>query len=121
MDVNGFSYRYSKSESEEMKELRDKYVPREKTNLEKIREIDQAVTRDSGILAYTIGIVSALILGLGMCMTMVWQSLFIPGICIGLIGIVGVAITYPLYRSKVGKLRRANSEKVRQLSAEANG
>ena len=37
-------------------------------------------------------------MGFGMCCTMVWSdTLFVPGIVIGIIGIVGVCISYPLY------------------------
>lgn len=39
-----------------------------------------------GIVIY--GIVGTLVLGVGMCMTMVWEGLMIWGIVIGIIGIV---------------------------------
>lgn len=39
-----------------------------------------------GIIIY--GIVGTLILGLGMCMTMVWEGLMIWGIVVGIVGIV---------------------------------
>ena len=41
------------------------------------------------LLAYIIGIIGALILGVGMCMTMVWGvGLMIPGIVVGIIGLL---------------------------------
>ncbi len=43
-----------------------------------------------------LGIVGALVLGVGMCMTMVWQNLMIPGIVIGIIGIVLLLCLIPL-------------------------
>lgn len=45
-----------------------------------------------------LGIVGALVLGVGMCMTMVWQNLIIPGIVIGIIGIVLLLCLIPLYK-----------------------
>ncbi len=45
-----------------------------------------------------LGIVGALVLGVGMCMTMVWQNLMIPGIVIGIIGIVLLLCLIPLYK-----------------------
>lgn len=39
------------------------------------------------IAAALIGIIGALLLGVGMCMTMVWSNM-VPGIGIGLVGIV---------------------------------
>lgn len=39
-----------------------------------------------GKVAY--GVVSALVFGVGMCMTMVFEGLMVPGILVGIIGIV---------------------------------
>lgn len=39
-----------------------------------------------GIIIY--GIVGALVLGVGMCMTMVWEGLMIWGIVVGIVGII---------------------------------
>ena len=38
-----------------------------------------------GIVIY--GVVSTIVLGVGMCMTMVWKGLMIPGIIVGIVGI----------------------------------
>lgn len=50
--------------------------------------------RAIGIAA--LGIVGTLVLGVGMCMTMVWQGLMIPGIVVGIIGIVLLLCLIPL-------------------------
>lgn len=39
-----------------------------------------------GKIAY--GVVAALVLGTGMCMTMVFEGLMIPGILVGIVGII---------------------------------
>lgn len=46
------------------------------------------------IVAVLIGIIGALLLGVGMCMTMVWSSM-VPGIGIGLVGIVALLCLIP--------------------------
>ncbi|MCM1494866.1 MAG: hypothetical protein NC089_03605 [Bacteroides sp.] len=43
-----------------------------------------------------LGIVGALALGVGMCMTMVWEGLLIPGIVVGIVGIVLLLCLIPL-------------------------
>lgn len=43
-----------------------------------------------------LGIVGALVLGVGMCMTMVWQNLMVPGIVVGVIGLVLLLCLIPL-------------------------
>ena len=41
--------------------------------------------RTVGIVIY--GIISTITFGVGMCMTMVWEGLMIPGIIVGIVGI----------------------------------
>lgn len=41
--------------------------------------------RTVGIVIY--GVVSTIVFGVGMCMTMVWSGLMIPGIIVGIVGI----------------------------------
>lgn len=43
-----------------------------------------------------LGIVSSLILGIGMCMTMVLQGLMVQGIIVGIIGIIMLLCLIPL-------------------------
>lgn len=43
-----------------------------------------------------IGIVGALVLGVGMCMTMVWEGLMIQGIVVGIIGLVLLLSLIPI-------------------------
>ena len=43
-----------------------------------------------------LGIVSSLILGIGMCMTMVWHGLMVQGIIVGIIGIIMLLCLIPL-------------------------
>lgn len=43
-----------------------------------------------------LSIVGVLVLGVGMCMTMVWEGLMIPGIIVGVVGIVLLLCLIPL-------------------------
>jgi len=63
------------------------------------------------------GTISALIMGLGMCMIMVWK-LMIPGIIVGTIGLLGVAAAYPLYLHITKKERERIAPEVLRLSEE---
>lgn len=45
-----------------------------------------------------LGIVGALVLGIGMCMTMVWEGLMIQGVIVGIIGIVLLLSLIPICR-----------------------
>lgn len=52
------------------------------------------------VLAYAIGIAGALILGVGMCMTMVWTGLMIPGIIVGCAGLLVCVLNMALRLAK---------------------
>lgn len=43
-----------------------------------------------------LGIIGALVLGVGMCMTMVWQGLMVQGIIVGIIGIIILLSLIPI-------------------------
>jgi hypothetical protein len=89
-----------------VKKIRERYLPREESKLDQLRRLDESVTKKGMALSLMTGTVSSLIFGIGMCFTMVWGGwLFVPGIVIGIVGIVGVAMAYPMY-TKVTKRER---------------
>lgn len=71
-------------------------------------------------LAIVIGVIGALLLGVGMCCTMVWQSLFVPGVIVGVIGIIVLACAYPVYRKTVVKQRKKIAGQILELSKSAD-
>ena len=122
MDNNTtFNYTYSAKEQEEIKRIREKYASptKEETSMEQLRRMDESATKGAAIVSLTVGIAGALILGIGMCCTMVWgDKLFIPGIIIGIIGIAGVSAAYPLYVRMVKKKRTELAPEIMRLTDE---
>ena len=103
---DGFSISYSAEEQTEVRRIVEKYSPekKEKSPLERIKELDSGVDRCAGIWALTIGIIGTLIMGTGMSMAL--TNLFpalgvlnmVIGSAVGMIGIAICALAYPLYR-----------------------
>ena len=101
-----FSYTYSARQQEEIKAIRARYMPKEEDKMTQLRNLDARVTQKAMSAGLTIGVLSCLLLGIGMCCTMVWSDRpFLPGILIGLVGIIGIAAAYPLY-SRITKRER---------------
>lgn len=97
---DAFTYTYSASRQEEVRRIREKYAPstQEEDKLERLRRLDRTATKPGTAAAIVVGTAGTLIMGVGMCCTMVWsETLFIPGIAIGVVGIVGICAAYPLY------------------------
>lgn len=103
-----FNYTYSAAQQDEIKKIREKYsAPKEREDkMKRLRRLDRSVTKPGTIVSLMVGIVSTLVMGTGMNMCMVWgDKLFIPGIIVGVVGMIGVIVAYPLY-SLVTKSRR---------------
>ncbi len=116
-----FNYTYSASRQQEIKRIREKYAPptQEEDKMEQLRRLDRSVTKAGAMISLTVGIISSLILGVGMCCTMVWADrLFIPGIMIGIIGIVGMIATYPIFTRVTQKRREKLAPEILRLSEE---
>lgn len=114
-----FTYSYSSSQQTEIRSIREKYAPKEEDKMEQLRRLDESATRPGMIAALTVGILSTLVMGFGMCCTMVWgDSLFIPGIIIGAAGILGVMSAYPLYSHITKKRREKIAPEILRLTDE---
>lgn len=114
-----FHYTYSTKQQEEVKKIREKYIPREESKMEQLRRLDQRAARPGMIIALSVGIAGALLLGVGMCCTMVWaETLFVPGIVIGVAGIAGVLAAHPLYRWITKRQREKLAPEILKLTEE---
>lgn len=87
--------------------------------MEQLRRLDRSVTKPGMIISLIVGIVSTLIMGTGMSMCMVGSDdLFIPGIIIGVAGILGVIAAYPIYNAVTEKQRAKLAPEIIRLSDE---
>ena len=118
-EKEGFRYTYSAKEQMEIKNIRQKYMPREMDKMEQLRKLDQSATQKGMTVSLVVGIIGALVLGIGMCCTMVWADVwFIPGIVVGIIGIVMVSLAYPLYNHITQKERERIAPEIIRLTDE---
>ncbi len=114
-----FTYTYSAKQQEEIEKIRRKYLPPEENKMEQLRRLDRSATKKGTRVSIAVGVVSALLMGVGMCCSMVWMGVwFIPGIVIGLIGIAGVAAAYPLYNRITRKERERLAPQILKLTEE---
>lgn len=116
-----FQYSYSAREQEEIRRIRERYqTPEEReTKMDRLRRLDQSVGRKATVWSLVVGIISALVLGTGMSMCMVFMGIwFIPGIAIGCIGLVGMCVTYPLYLRILQKERERIAPEILALTEE---
>lgn len=114
-----FEYTYSAKEQEELLKIREKYLPKEENKLEQLRRLDSGVTGKATAWALIIGILGALIFGAGLsCILVFSDTLFIPGIVIGVVGLGGIAAAYPVYDRVLQKERARIAPEILRLTEE---
>ena len=122
-----FQYTYSAKEQAEIKAIRKKYEVPEQTEdkMAQLRRLDAAVTQKATIVSLVFGILGALIMGAGMSLVMTdigatvgIYNPMVPGILIGVIGIVLVSLAYPIYNRIIKKERKKIAPQILQLTDE---
>ncbi len=124
-----FTYTYCAAEQEEISAIRKKYLPEnapaETDKLTQLRRLDAAVTGRAMRAALTVGILGALIMGSGMSLIMTDLAAVIgiskpmlPGIAIGLAGMLAVIAAYPLYQLILKKERTKAAPQILKLTEE---
>ena len=122
-----FKFTYSAKEQEELRKIRQKYVPKEVDRMEQLRKLDAGVTRKAVVISLVAGIIGALVLGFGMSliMTDVGETLglygkiqVVLGVVMGMIGVVLVSVAYPIYNRIARKERERIAPEIIRLTDE---
>ena len=117
-----FIYNYSAKENKELQEIRSKYLPCEESKLEELKRLDYTVQNAGMIESLCAGIGGVLIFGLGLCLAMqvIGSGVFniVLGILLGIVGMIGMIIAYPVYRKMVQKAKAEYAPRILQLTDE---
>ena len=124
---DSFEFTYSAKEQAEVKKIRAKYAASttQEDKMTQLRRLDAGVYSKATTAALVIGIIGALIMGLGMSivMTDIGAALgtilaMIVGIGIGVIGIVLVCLAYPVYNRTLKKEREKIAPEILRITDE---
>ena len=124
MENNSFEYTYSAQRQQEVEEIRKAYLPKEEDKMEKLRKLHSIPTQKAQSASIAVGVIGTLILGTGMslCMTELGAALgnlaMIMGVIIGLVGIILVALAYPIYNRTLKKERERIASEILRLTDE---
>lgn len=114
-----FEYTYSAKQQEEIERIKKKYMPQEEDKMELLRRLDRDVTKPGTIWSLALGVIGCLLFGFGMCCTMVWaDSLFVPGIVVGIIAMIPMGFAYPVYKKITEKQRKKIAPQILALTEE---
>ena len=104
--------------------IRTQYMEKTPSDLDALRDLDSKVKRPANAFAYTFGSISAVIMGAGMSlvMTPIAEQLgltfdpMIPGIVIGVVGMILAIVNYPIYKGILGSRKKKYGAKILELS-----
>ena len=89
------------------------YAPKDNSKIVALRKLDAKAKLPATIFTYSWGIISALVFGTGMCLGMqvIGSSTahMVLGIVVGIIGMIGCGVNYPIYKNilEKGKMKYA--------------
>lgn len=124
---SSFQYTYSAKEQDEIRRIREKYQSKEEDGISKLRKMDARVSQKATVVSLVLGILGALVMGTGMSLVMTDLSVILGltgvvgmviGIFIGLIGIILVALAYPVYNKVLKKEREKIASEILRLTEE---
>lgn len=103
--------------------IANEYSVKTATKVTALKKLDQMVKLFPTVFTFTFGIVSALILGLGMCfvlgvLTEIGSVSMAVGIVVGLLGIAGMSLNYPIYKRILTKRKEKYAGDIISLAKE---
>ena len=106
-----------------VQKIRTQYTEKENTQLDELKALDAKVKRPANVFAYVFGSISAIIMGAGMSLVMTdigsyigMESPMVPGIIVGVIGMIMAIINYPVYKKILNGRRNKYADEVMALS-----
>lgn len=104
-------------------QLANEYAPKDTSKVVALRKLDAKAKLPANIFTYTFGIVTALVTGVGMCLSMKvigsgTTAMFVLGVMIGIIGLLGMGVNYPVYRKLLANGKQKYAFEIMELARE---
>ena len=98
------------------------YAPKDNSKIVALRKLDAKAKMPATVFTYTFGIVSTLIAGLGMSLSMQVIGGTLPltvlGLALGIIGFTCTAVNYPIYQKMLEKGKKKYAYEIVALARE---
>ncbi|MBQ8288401.1 MAG: hypothetical protein IJX76_06485 [Clostridia bacterium] len=107
-----------------IQKIRTRYAGKEITTLDELRALDRKVKRPANVFACIFGSIAAIVMGAGMSLVMTDIAAkigmtfdpMIPGIAVGVVGMVLALVNYPIYKGILGSRRKKYADRILGLS-----
>ena len=105
-----------------VQKIRTQYTEKQHTELDALKALDAKVRKPANVFAYVYGSIGAVVMGAGMSLVMTDMgaafgiSSMVPGIIIGIVGMVIAIVNYHIYKNMLSKRKAAYSKQILELS-----
>ena len=101
----------------------NEYAPKKTSKVVALRKLDAKAKLPATVFTYTLGIVSALVFGVGMCLSMNVigdgsTAMMIVGIAVGILGMAGMGANFPIYRKILARGKQKYAYEIIELARE---
>jgi len=98
------------------------YAPKDNSKIIALRKLDAKAKMPATVFTYTFGVISALVAGTGMCLSMQviggTPLLTALGIIIGVVGFTCTGINYPIYKKMLENGKKKYAFEIVELAKE---
>ena len=108
-----------------VEKIRSQYTQQENTDLDALKALDARVKKPANVFGYVYGSIGAIVMGSGMSLVMTdigamigMNEPMVPGIAIGVIGMVMALVNYPIYKSILSSRKAKYADQIIALSNE---
>lgn len=103
--------------------IANEYAPKDTSKVVALRKLDAKAKLPANVFTYTLGIISALVFGTGMCLAMGeigsgTAVSFVLGILVGILGMIGMGVNYPIYKRILENGKRKYAFEIMELAKE---
>ena len=106
-----------------VEKIRSQYTQQENTDLDALKALDARVKKPANVFGYVYGSIGAIVMGSGMSLVLTdigtmlgMTETLIPGIAVGLVGMVMALTTYPIYKKILNSRKKKYAHQIMELS-----
>lgn len=102
--------------------IANEYTQKTASKVVALKKLDRRAKAPAEIFAYTFGTIMTLVFGTGMCLAMQVIGGTVPltvlGIVIGVIGMIGIGVNYPIYKKLLERSKEKYAYDILELARE---
>lgn len=104
-------------------QIAGEYAPKDTSKVVALHKLDRRAKTPANIFGFTFGIITALITGVGMCLSMSVigngsTAMFILGVIVSIAGLLGMVINYPIFKKILKSGKKKYAHEIMELAKE---